>query len=368
MRHYDGCFISFSDARFDARLQNLLATLSEKFDHLALVQLGDTDETFKLHHCDVFSARVDLKRRGFSKFFLSYLHLLPKAFAVKAKFYCAEDVFSLPIASILSKKNQAQLFYDSRELYFAIGALANKRLKQQIWEIVEARFIESARVFTTGDLDSKILQERYQIPLPKTIYNFPQLQTVPRNQSLQERLGLLEGKIILLYQGMIGEGRGIWKMLDALAHLPESFALVFIGDGVLLEKLRNEIQKRRLQERAFALGVVPYQALLPYTASADIGLALIEPISKSYELALPNKLFEYVMCETPPIVSNLPAMNKIIDDYQVGIATSLEVESIVSAILAVSKNLQAFRERCRSARLKLNWAEQSRELFTLFRL
>jgi glycosyltransferase involved in cell wall biosynthesis len=165
---------------------------------------------------------------------------------------------------------------------------------------------------------------------------------------------------------MMGEGRGIFKMLDALAELPEHFALVMLGDGVLLEKTRTEIQRRNLSKRAFALGAVPYDSLLKYTASADIGLALIEPISKSYELALPNKLFEYVLCETPPIVSNLPAMKAIIERYDVGIATPLEIHSIVNHILKLSNTLGLYRQNCRAAREHLTWESQSENVLSLF--
>ncbi|MFQ3596748.1 MAG: glycosyltransferase [Chloroherpetonaceae bacterium] len=364
--NYDGCFIFFGDIRFDARLQNLIHTLSSRYARLALVQVCDAESEFQFETCTVFSVKVDSRRRGAKKFLASYLALLPKAFSIQAAFYCAEDVFSLPIASFLARVNRARLFYDSRELYFAIGALSNKKMKQAVWSLLEEFFIADATVFTTGDLDSAMLQSRYRIPLPQTIYNFPRRFTIERNNALRERLHLSSEHVILLYQGMMGEGRGIFKMLDALEVLPEPFVLVMLGDGVLLEKTRADIQRRHLSKRAFALGAIPYDTLLRYTASADIGLALIEPISKSYELALPNKLFEYVLCQTPPIVSNLPAMISVIERHQVGMAVPLETEQIANAILHVSNQIAFYRERCRIAREVLNWDAQSEKVLSIF--
>ncbi len=364
--NYNGCFIFFGDVRFDARLQNLLHTLSSCYARLALVQVCSTNDEFQFETCTVFSVKVDSEMRGTRKFLASYLALLPKAFSIRAEFYCAEDVFSLPIASLLARLNRARLFYDSRELYFAIGALSNKKLKQSIWSLLEEFFIADATVFTTGDLDSEILKQRYRIALPTTIYNFPRRFRIERNNSLRERLQLSSEHVILLYQGMMGEGRGIFKMLDTLEILPEQFVLVMLGDGVLLEKTRMEIQRRHLSKRAFALGAIPYDRLLTYTASADIGLALIEPISKSYELALPNKLFEYVLCETPPIVSHLPAMVRVIEQHQVGVAVTLETEQIANAILHVSNKILFYREQCRIAREVLNWDAQSEKVLSVF--
>ncbi len=363
---YDGCFIFFGDIRFDARLQNLIHTLSPLCSRLALLQVATSDAVFEFERCTVFSVKIDSNLRGARKFLAFYRALLPKAFSIQAEFYCAEDVFSLPIASMLARLNRARLFYDSRELYFAIGALSGKKAKQTVWSLLEELFISDATVFTTGDLDSEILKSRYGIPLPKTIYNFPRRFTVERSNFIRDSLQLSSDAVILLYQGMMGEGRGIFKMLDALAELPERFALVMLGDGVLLNQTREEIMRRNLSARAFALGAVPYHTLLQYTASADIGLALIEPISKSYELALPNKLFEYVLCETPPIVSNLPAMMPIIERYRVGVATALETKEIVQAILHVCDELPFYREQCRTAREVLNWEAQSEKVLSLF--
>lgn len=364
--NYDGCFIFFGDIRFDARLQNLIYTLSSRCARLALVQVCNAEGEFQFETCTVFSVKIDSELRGIRKFLSSYLALVPKAFSIQAEFYCAEDVFSLPIAWLLARLNRARLFYDSRELYFAIGALSNKKLKQSIWSLLEELFIANATVFTTGDLDSAILKSRYKIPLPKTIYNFPRRFTIERTSFIRDSLHLSPDAVILIYQGMMGEGRGIFKMLDALAHLPERFALVMLGEGVLLEQTRSEIQRRNLSNRAFALGAVPYNTLLKYTASADIGLTLIEPISKSYELALPNKLFEYVLCETPAIVSHLPAMVQVIERHQVGVAVPLETERVVSAILHVANEILFYRQQCRAAREVLNWEAQSEKVLSLF--
>jgi glycosyltransferase involved in cell wall biosynthesis len=363
---YDGCFIFFGDVRYDARLQNLIHTLSSRYARLALVQVCETDDEFMFEACAVFSVKAGSGRRGISKFLASYLALLPKALSIQARFYCAEDVFSLPLAAFFARLNCARLLYDSRELYFAIGALRSKRIKQAFWSLLEEFFIADATVFTTGTLDSAMLKSRYKIALPKTIYNFPRPFAIERTNFIRESLHLDPDTIVLIYQGMMGEGRGIFKMLDALAQLPERFALVMLGDGVLLEKTRSEIHRRNLSKRAFALGAVRYNTLLKYTASADIGLTLIEPISKSYELALPNKLFEYVLCQTPPIVSNLPAMKRIIEQYEVGVAVSLEINQIVDAVLQVSRQLDFYRRHCRIAREVLNWDAQSENVLSLF--
>ena len=47
---------------------------------------------------------------------------------------------------------------------------------------------------------------------------------------------------------------------------------------------------------------------------------MIQPISKSYKNAMPNKLFEYSVSGLPFICSNLSAMQDAVNDLKSGIA------------------------------------------------
>ncbi len=91
---------------------------------------------------------------------------------------------------------------------------------------------------------------------------------------------------------------------------------VILGEGEYRKKFEAEANNSNCSDRIHFLGAVNHTELLTYTASADIGLALIENISISYYYALPNKLFEYIMAGIPILASNLPQMKKVIDDYK----------------------------------------------------
>ncbi|KER10155.1 MAG: hypothetical protein HY22_06630 [[Candidatus Thermochlorobacteriaceae] bacterium GBChlB] len=367
-RHrYNGCFVFIGDLRYDSRLQNILRSLSKRFSSLALVQAADANETFRFENCDVMSLRLAPSLRGARKFLAFYRTLFPAVLSIDAEFYCAEDVFSLPVAARAAARRRATLLYDSRELFFALAQLKDKRLKQTVWSSIERRYISRARVFTSGELDSQALAERYHIPVPTTIYNYPAFREIQRNQSLREKLNLSSDRVLLIYQGILTEGRGISKSLDALKKLDERFVLVLIGDGDLRQSIEKKITEMNLSSRAFVLGRVPHGELLNLTASADIGLALIEPISESYKLALPNKLFEYVLCSVPVVASNLPAMQKVIDKYRIGITVDADSnEDLTNAISLVAENIYAYQRACLTAKLRLNWQTQETQLWSLF--
>jgi glycosyltransferase involved in cell wall biosynthesis len=364
----DGCFIFFGDVRFDSRLQNMLRSLSKKYSQLLLLQTSEHDETFTFERCQVQSFAVSATLRGIAKFMSFYRALVPKAFGVRAKFFCAEDIFSLPIAYWAARRQNAQLYYDSRELFFALAQLTKKPYKQRFWASVEAYCIRRAKVFTSGTRDSEALAARYRIKLPEVIFNYPRFHAYRRSDTLHRRLNLAENTIILLYQGVITQGRGIWKLLNMLTWLESHFVAVFIGEGDELPALRRTIEARNYHTRAFAIGRVPHEELLQLTASADIGFALIEPISESYKLALPNKLFEYIMADIPVVASDLPAMKEVIERHGTGITASADEDEkrLAERVVKMTEELEKYRNRCRKAREQLNWEAQEERLLAFF--
>jgi glycosyltransferase involved in cell wall biosynthesis len=367
MATYHGCFIFFGDVRYDSRLQNLVRTLSAAGRPLLVLQASDRDEEFEMHGARVRALGLDQRLRGFLRYLRFYALMLPAVRAVRAAFYCAEDLYSLPVAASSWRRHGGRMFYDSREIYSALGTLTRKPFKQKIWKLLEGRFIRKASVFTSGIIDSRHLAALYRIPQPEVVYNYPWLRQVPRNDSLRNRLKLEPGDLILLYQGMLAPGRGIGPMLEALLLLDSKFKLALIGDGPWSGELKDKSEQGRYQGRLFVLDRVPHDKLLEYTASADIGLTLIEGISASYRAALPNKLFEYIMCGTPPLASDLPAMKEVIDQCGAGMAIEISGPARIAKVIGdMAGRLPEFRAACRRAREELNWQKQEEKILNIF--
>jgi len=368
MNETRGCFIYFGDVRYDSRLQNIAGTLARSGQKITVLQAADRDEQFDLDGIRVISIKTNNRIKGPARFAWFYSKIFPAALKVKADYFCAADLYSLPAAAWAAKRNKAGLYYDSREIYSALGALAGKKAKQHIWHRVEKFFIKQAVTFTTGEMDSARLAELYRIPAPKVVYNYPFLKDVPRNDSLHQALNLTEDRFILLYQGMLAQGRGIEFMLDILKQLDAKYALVLIGDGPMFPELKKQAESPEWKGKLFVMGRVLHSQLLEYTASAGIGLTLIESISLSYVTALPNKLFEYIMCGTPPLASDLPAMKKVIDEHGTGRTVRFgDGPQAVQAVEDIRRNLPRYQKACAAARLKLNWQEQEQELLNIFK-
>ena len=190
---------------------------------------------------------------------------------------------------------------------------------QTFWRILERRYIRRADcVVTAGDMDAEFLADRYTIKRPHVVRNLPRYREVSRNHQLHDMLGFSHATPICLYTGGLQEGRGIPLMLALAGDIPEA-AFVFVGSGPLRDAITHAGTHL---SNVHHLPAVANSEVVDLAASATLGFALIEPISLSYQYALPNKLFEYIMAGTPVIVSDLPQMKKIVDQYDVGLTVS----------------------------------------------
>lgn len=254
---------------------------------------------------------------------------------IEASTIGAMDLFALYAARQWKQRCRAKLIYDAREFYFALGPLQGRGLKQRLISTMERLLIRSADTVTvSGELDAEIIRDRYRLAtLPTVILNVPPYREPVLSRKLREACNIPIDAKVLLYQGVVHHGRGIGPMIATLPLLPRMHLCV-IGDGPARTELAAASVAAGVAERVHWLGAIAYDALHAWTCSADVGLCLIEPISKSYEYALPNKLFEYIMAQIPVVITDLPAMRQFVQRYRLGeaVAAPLEPEAIAQAI------------------------------------
>jgi len=311
-------------------------------------------------------------RQGKLRFLRFYTEAIPSILRIRAAIYHAQDLYSLPVAWLGAKRHGRPLIYDSHEYYLGTSSLSQRRLERSIWGLVERTFIGRAdEVITVCDAIADRLREQYKIRRPRVLRNVPIWRAPRRTNRLREILRLDPDTSILLYQGVIERGRGLFATLDALADL-EACHFVALGDGTLREETKARARCLGLSERVSFLDPVASEDLLEYTASADVGLCLIENTGFSYYHSLPNKLFEYMMAGVPVIASDFPEIGRAVRESRSGLTVDPEdpVE-IARAIRRLTQD-QRLRETCahnalRAAADRYNWNRESRILADIYR-
>ena len=307
------------------------------------------------------------KRSGKLRFLRFYVEAFSKAARARAQVYHAQDLYSLPVAYAAAKRHRAALVYDSHEYYLGMDSLIGRRLERSVWASVERAFIGKAdRVITVGDVIADTLRTRYPIRRPVVVRNCPVFRRSERSDALREWLGIPKSVGIVLYQGVIDPGRGLLTILESLKRV-EGCCLVMLGDGHILDEVKEHARRLGLADRTFFPGSVPLRELMRYTASADVGIHLIENTCLNHYYCLPNKLFEYMMAGLPVVISDFPEMGKVVREAQAGLlvdpADSVQVAEAIQTLLRDEGLRRTFSEHgLRAAKEQYNWERESLKL------
>lgn len=350
------------NAYHDSRVVNLIESLNKINIKVNTISFDWKIKNFSTQRGDTSVYKLD-KSKSSLNYYIKFIFILVRNLIKnKADFYFAEDIYTLPIVYFFAKFNKGKILYNSREIYAHLAGLRNKSFVQKIISKIESIFIRKVDlVLVTGEMDSEYLKESYGISNLFVLRNLPKYQKDFDKINLHEIFNIPNGRKILLYQGVILEGRGILKLMNLLDRINDVHFII-VGEGEYRKQFEDYAANLTWFDRIHFLGAVNHSKLLNYTAASDIGIALIENISLSYFYALPNKLFEYIMVGVPVLSSNLPQMKKIIDEYKVGKYVDVENdEEIISALknlLSDENLLNEYKKNSLIAANELNWESE----------
>lgn len=370
MTSYDIVFCLTGDLQRNSRALRQIRALSAEGYRILGIGLADTPrddciEGIEMRH---------LARPPGSgpRWFLTVHRLFSRVLSsLNARLVHASDLFVLPAVSRVARRTKLPYSYDSRELYPYVGATVGKPWASAFWRFIERRHIRgAAATFTVCESIADRLVEMYGITRPLVVRNVPASAPPLRTTYLREWAGVADDDVILLYQGYLKPGRGCRRMLDIAAGQPRIQA-VFLGDGPLKSELESRAFAEPLVGRVHFHPAVPPDELLSVTSSADIGVCLIEPLTESLRLSLPNKLFEYIWAGLPVVASRLPEIDRVVSGFDVGFTVDpLDTDEAADAVqrLTSDSDLRAeMSARTRRVTETYSWSEASEAFVTPFR-
>jgi glycosyltransferase involved in cell wall biosynthesis len=160
----------------------------------------------------------------------------------------------------------------------------------------------------------------------------------------------LLNKKLIAYVGEISILRGLKNTLESFSYvakeIPDSI-LLMVGD--FNRKFTSQadksyfeqfIKSKELEGRVFITGWVSENKIPEYLSKSHVGLILIEPWCYSYQISIPDKLIDMLMCGLPVVASDeLSEVKNIIARVECGITASVyDLESISKSIISLLKN------------------------------
>ncbi len=274
---------------------------------------------------------------------------------VRAEIFLSNDLDTLAANFLASKIRHKKLVYDSHELFTEVPELQERPRVQRIWKAIEKWILPKVKFsYTVCQSISDYYFKQYGIRMG-IVRNIPERepQNIVASNSKQQ---LPFEKKIILYQGALNVGRGIEYAVEAM-NFVENAVLLIIGGGDIENLLKTLVQKQNLSQKVLFTGKLAFSELAYYTRKADLGLSLEENIGLNYYFALPNKLFDYIRAEIPVLVSRLPEMERVVNQYQIGDFIDNHTPKHIAEKMNFCLNNSEFRQKW-----KINLQKASKDL------
>jgi glycosyltransferase involved in cell wall biosynthesis len=178
----------------------------------------------------------------------------------------------------------------------------------------------------------------------------------------------VDPSMLITSVGVFQRGRGALPLIRALEYLPEQYRLEFVGP---IAQADYEAEMRAAAapfgDRVAFAGAVPAAEVVPRMARAHISAVLIEPLSRSYELTAPNKVFDSLMAGTPMVASDMPTIARFVRDTGAGVTCNVaDPRSIAAAVLDVTARHGMYAQAARKAAGQYHWDAEKRHLLELY--
>ncbi|RJP28126.1 MAG: hypothetical protein C4533_06540 [Candidatus Omnitrophota bacterium] len=300
-----------------------------------------------------------------------YNELLKSAISVSADIYIGHYPTGLALAANAAYVHGAKFGYDIADLHTeeqlknAMGLRQTERIR-----IIESKYLKRCSFFTaSSDLIAQGFSEKYSLAPPVVLYNaFPYSE----RENLDGRIIDRRGEALSLYwfANVISLDRGLQDAIKAAGLLNKPVQIhirgnVSQGTKKILLSLAKEC---RVEQKVYFHNQVPPSELISRAAEHDVGLSLDCQDTLNRGIAIPNKLFIYLISGLCIAASDTPGQKYIFSkspdigfiyrqgDYR-ALASYLEQMCLNNQLLKSAKEASLA-----AARDTWNWENESRKL------
>ena len=274
--------------------------------------------------------------------------------------------------SIFFLGNDSRIIYDAHELETEKNGLT--KISRRIVSVLEKWISNRVDGFITVSFAiQNHYVERFNFKHTEVILNCPPTWKKVSKDLFRKRFKIPQESSVALYQGGFMPGRAIKNLAQAFQiNDIKNINFVFMGYPASTEEGRESysliLKKVQEFENIHVHDPVAPDSLGELTGSADLGICLIEDLCLSYRFCLPNKFFEYAMAGVPILVSDLPEMRRLVEEYDCGVVCdSITPDGIVSGLKKLlSKDLKKLGKNARKMAEDHSWEIQEKKLLSLY--
>ena len=283
----------------------------------------------------------------------------------------SNDLDTLLPNFLVSRLKHLPLIYDSHEYFTGVPEIQNRTFVKWVWKSIEKMIFPRLKYVITVSEPIASLYEKEYLVKPLVIRNFSKKadQITPFNR---DELGVAADDLLIIIQGAgINIDKGAEELIDAV-NISDRVSLLVVGAGDVVPELKQHVEELNIGQRVKFIPSVPWETLIKYTKSADVGMCIEKDTNLNYRYSLPNKLFDYITAGIPVIASDLPEIKNIILKNSCGIIIpAVTPEEISKAIIILRDNktlLSELEKNSVIASESLNWENECKKVEELYSL
>ena len=223
----------------------------------------------------------------------------------------------LLIAPILKLAGRKNIHLDIRTVPVEINSIKKRVDRLLYWRLPMRFFRRSAAgySFITERLRRSVEQE-FHVIFPDNVIWQSGVNTDRFRPSETENPSPHGDEFILFYHGSLTPKRGIDSVIEAVAQLDREYRdkirFVIVGGGTGLSRLQEVASMKGVSDRVVFKGSIVYDRVAEEIAKADCCICPL-PDRPEWSVSSPLKVFEYMACGKPIIVTQMPAHKDVLD-------------------------------------------------------
>ena len=240
-------------------------------------------------------------------------HVFLKAFNERAAVYHLHDPELIPVGILLRLTRRARVVYDMHEYYSEVRAAFSSRYTRRFWrsfwhlwlEALPVRYFDMT-VFPTEALAGEFHRVRKSV----TVLNLPTLEPGPNSDAEVQ-----PQRFDVVVVGTVSPPRMqfILQVAEELQVMRGNSKWLFLGLHPKAREwlLANTEHSDLVNNHVAALERVPHTEVFQYLRSSRVGFNY-HPPEKRFLVAIPMKVFEYMLAGIPAVSTALPELERLL--------------------------------------------------------
>lgn len=277
---------------------------------------------------------------------------------------CSIDLDTILAGFYAAKIKRKICIYDAHEYFTEVPEVVQRPQTKRIWEWIANHTIPKINyAYTVCESLQGVFKTQYQTAF-EVIRNVPFQRIAPPTPIVFKK------PFILLYQGVLNDGRGLEEMITAMQQL-DDVEFWLAGEGDRSQALRALTKELQVQDKVKFLGYIQPDELNAVTEKAHLGINLLQNKGLNYYYSLANKFFDYIQAQKPSLNMNFPEYATIIKEYPVGLLLdNLASETIIKSIQKITNSPELYQQlqaNCIIAQKKFIWEKEEVKLLAFYK-